>query len=382
MNFNKRLDKLRGFMENEKLTSVLLTDPLNQCYMTGFEIITYSRPIFTLITKDECILIVPRLEEEHAKLYAEYDRIFVYYEHPEKADQINPVELIIKCLQDQKGERRLGIESRYLPFELASILQRENWELADITSEMIKMRAIKSEKELEKMRQVCSLAVGSVQAAFRALEVGITELDIEDAAARASYQEASYLYPDSSFISRGMSPSGIERTILPHVFSNLRKVELGDGLIITRITSLDGYKGECERTCFVGEPNAKQRELFEVMVNARKAAFDTIKAGVKANDVDVAARSIIQEAGYGENALHRTGHSIGLAVHEAPFFRFDDNSILKEGMTFTVEPGIYVPGIGGFRHSDTILVTKNGYEMLTECPHSIEELIFNPIAHK
>lgn len=72
--------------------------------MTGFEIITYSRPIFTLVTKDECILIVPGLEEEHAKLYAEYDRIFMYYEHPEKADQINPVELIIKCLQAQKGE--------------------------------------------------------------------------------------------------------------------------------------------------------------------------------------------------------------------------------------------------------------------------------------
>ncbi|MEH7334322.1 Xaa-Pro peptidase family protein [Neobacillus drentensis] len=383
MNFNKRLDKLRGFMEKEKLTAVLLTDPNNQCYMTGFEIITYSRPIFTIVTKNDCILIVPGLEEEHAKLNAEFDQLIVYYEHPEKAMQGNdPIALIIKCLQALNGERRLGIESRSLPLELANIFQRENWKLTDVTSEMIKNRAIKDEKELEKMRQVCSLAVGSVQAAFRALKVGVTERDIEEAAASAFYQEASNLYPDSSLFTGGMSPSGVERTILPHVFSNLIKIDLGDGLIITRITSLDGYKGECERTCFVGEPTAKQRELFRVMVNAQRAALEIIKAGVKTSDVDAAARSVIQEAGYGEYAVHRTGHSIGIAVHEAPFFRFDDNFILQEGMTFTVEPGIYVPGIGGFRHSDTILVTKNGYEMLTECPRTIEELIFSPIAYK
>lgn len=374
MNFNKRIDKLRAFMEKERLTAVLLADPTNQCYMTGFEIITYSRPIFTIVTKNECILIVPGLEEEHAKLNAEFNRLIVYYEHPEKAKQGNdPIEIILNCLRAQNGERRLGIESRSLPFGLANILQREDWKLTDVTSEMINNRALKDEKELEKMRQVCSLAVDSIQAAFRALKAGMTERDIEDAAASSFYQKASNLYPDASLFTGGMSPSGVERTILPHVFSNLRKVDLGDGLIITRITSLDGYKGECERTCFVGEPTEKQRELFEIMVNAQRAALDTIKAGAKTSDVDEAARSYIQRAGYGEYAVHRTGHSIGLAVHEAPFFRFDDASILKEGMTFTVEPGIYVPGIGGVRHSDTILVTKNGYEMLTECPRSIEE---------
>ncbi|PYF06254.1 M24 family metallopeptidase [Ureibacillus chungkukjangi] len=382
MNFDKRLDKLRGLMEKEKLTAVLLTDPNNQCYITGFEIITYSRPIFTIVTKNECILIVPGLEEEHAKLKAEFDHLIVYYEHPEKAKQGNePIALIIKCLQALNGERRLGIESRSLSFELANILQRENWKLTDVTSEMVKNRALKDEKELEKMRQVCSLAVGSIQAAFRALKVGVTERDIENAAASAFYQDASNHYPDSSLFTGGMNPSGVKRTILPHVFSNLRKINTGDGLIITRITSLDGYKGECERTCFVGEPTAKQRELFEVMMNAQKAALDTIKADVKTSDVDAAARSFIQQAGYGEYAVHRSGHSIGLAVHEAPFFRFDDASTLQEGMTFTVEPGIYVPEIGGFRHSDTILVTKNGYEMLTECPRTIDELIFNPIAY-
>ncbi|GED67979.1 peptidase M24 [Brevibacillus reuszeri] len=377
MNFQNRVEKLRVFMEKENLAAVLLTDPISQCYITGFEIITYSRPIFTIVTKQECILIVPGLEEEHAKLHARFDQLVVYYEHPEKASQgTDPIALILQCLQPLAGKGRLGMESRSLPFALASILQSKNWELADVSAEMNHSRAIKDAQEQDKMRQVCSLAVGSVQAAFRALAVGMTERELENAAASAIYQEASTLYPGSSFFTGGMNPTGSERTILPHVFSSLKKVERCDGLIITRITSLDGYKGECERTCFVGEPSAKQRELFEVMVNAQKAAFATIKAGVLASDVDFAARSVIQEAGYGEYAVHRTGHSIGLTLHESPFFRFDDSTILQEGMAFTVEPGIYVPGIGGFRHSDTVLVTKDGYEMLTECPRSIEELVF------
>lgn len=382
MNFSGRLNKLRSLMENKNLTAVLLTNPVNQQYMTDFEIITYSRPIFTLVTQKECVLIVPGLEEDHAKVHAQYDRLLVYYEHPEKASQgIDPIELIVKYLKTIGGGGKLGIESLYLPFALAEVLQKESWEFVDITSETIKNRAIKDEKELDKMRKSCALAVSSVNSAFQHLEVGITERDIENATNSAAYNEAVSLYPDSSFITGGMNPSGVKRTILPHVFSNIRKIEEGDGLIITRIASLDGYKGECERTCFVGEPTAKQRELFEVMLKAQEAAFNTIKSGVKASDVDFAARIVIQEAGYGEYAVHRSGHSIGLAIHEAPYFRFDDNTILEEGMTFTVEPGIYVPGIGGFRHSDTILVTKDGYEMLTESPRTIEELVFSPLNH-
>ena len=374
----KRLEKLRAFMDREELSAVLITDPFNQCYMTEFEIITYSRPIFTIITKNESILIVPGLEEEHAKSKAKYDQLYVYYEHPEMVEQsLSSKEYIFHCLNQVQGHQKIGVEFGSMPYGLASALKNENWELADVTSELIKQRAVKDESEIETIRRSCSLAAHSIKAAFQALKVGITELEIETIAARDFYTESSRLYSDSLVITRGMSPSGKERTVFPHVFSGLRKVESGDGLILTRISSLDGYKGECERTCFVGSPDAKQREVFEIMVKAQTAALNTIKAGVRASDVDKAARSIIQKSGYGEFAVHRVGHSIGLAVHESPFFKFDEREvILEEGMTFTVEPGIYVPGVGGFRHSDTILVTKDGYEMLTECPRSIEELIF------
>lgn len=363
-------------MEKENVEAVLVTDPYNQCYLTGFEIITYSRPIFTIVTKHESILIVPGLEEQHAKATAVYDRLLVYYEHPEKAESIDPMQLIERCLGRLNGNKKIGIEFRSMPFGLASYLQANNWELLDITTEMIHQRSVKDDQELEKLRNSCLLASHSIQASLQALKAGMTELEIESIGTQALYQEAPKLFPNSAVMTRGMCPSGIERTVMPHVFSNLKKVEAGDGLIITRISSLDGYKGECERTCFVGEPTEKQRELFNIMLKAQHAALQIVKAGVKASKIDAAARSVIHEAGYGEFAIHRVGHSIGLSLHEAPYFRFDEDFILQEGMAFTVEPGIYVPGIGGFRHSDTIIVTKDGYEMLTNCPRSIDELIF------
>jgi len=364
-------------MKNENLAGVIIIDPSNQFYLTGFEIITYSRPIITLITQDESILIVPGLEENNAKKQAHYTQLHVYYEHPEKRSEYkDSTTYLLELLPSLIEGKTLGVESNSISYSISELLKEKGWDLTDISSEMTTYRSVKNEEEIEKIRQSCSLSVKAVKATFNSLKTGITELGLENSAANIFYSEANRLFPNSTISISGMTPSGEERTNLPHVFSSLRQVESGDGIIITRISSLDGYKGECERTCFVGKPNKEQENVFGIMVRAQMAAFKTLKAGVRAKEIDEAARSVIQEAGYGEYAIHRTGHSIGVALHEAPFLRFDEDLIMQEGMLFTIEPGIYVPGIGGFRHSDTILVTKDGYEMLTECPRSIEELTF------
>ncbi|WP_429845122.1 M24 family metallopeptidase [Brevibacillus sp. FIR094] len=162
---------------------------------------------------------------------------------------------------------------------------------------------------------------------------------------------------------------------MPHVFSGMRKLEKGDILIHTHHVLFQGYIAECERTCFVQEASERQRAAFGVMQRAQQAALDVIKAGVPMCEVDRAARSIIQEAGFGDFAIHRSGHSIGLDIHEPPFFRFDEEALLEEGMVFTVEPGFYVPGLGGFRHSDTVIVTRDGYELITDVPRDLDSMI-------
>ncbi len=112
------------------------------------------------------------------------------------------------------------------------------------------------------------------------------------------------------------------------------------------------------------------------MLEAQLAAIDALKPGVRAGDVDDVARTILKREGYGEYAVHRTGHGIGLSPHEEPYVRFDNDLILEKGMVFTIEPGIYIPNVGGFRHSDTVAITDDGCEWLTDYPNTLEALCF------
>lgn len=127
---------------------------------------------------------------------------------------------------------------------------------------------------------------------------------------------------------------------------------------------------------FVGQPTEQQKTAFQAALEAQLTALEVIKAGISAKEVDNAARKVFQEAGLEEYSIHRTGHGIGIGLHEEPSLRFDNDLILQEGMVFTIEPGIYIPGVGGFRHSDTVILTDKGTELITEYPREMRDLIF------
>src|SRR5699024_5666697 len=124
-------------------------------------------------------------------------------------------------------------------------------------------------------------------------------------------------------------------------------------------------------TIFIGQPTKVQKEVFEIAKNAQELALEYIKPGVKAKDVDLVARNYIQEKGYGKFSVHRSGHGIGISTHEKPYLRFDNELVLQEGMAFSIEPGIYIPDVGGFRHSDTVILTSDGCEVITDYPRDI-----------
>ncbi len=138
---------------------------------------------------------------------------------------------------------------------------------------------------------------------------------------------------------------------------------------------VSGYSVELERTMYLGKPDEKTVKFFNLMIKAQETAFENIRAGNKCSDVDRAVRKFFKENGLTEYWRHHTGHGIGLEYHEAPFLDIGDDRVLKEGMVLTVEPGIYVKGLGGFRHSDTVLVTEDGIELLTDYPRELDELI-------
>lgn len=162
---------------------------------------------------------------------------------------------------------------------------------------------------------------------------------------------------------------------MPHVFSNTRKLQKGDIVIHSRQVALNGYRAELERTVVLGGLTDEQNNAFEAARAAQQAAVDFIRPGVTAAEVDDVSRQILKKAGFGDYAIHRVGHGIGISVHEEPSLRFDNNLVLEEGMVFTIEPGIFIPGVGGFRHSDTVVLTKNGNRLITEYPRDLPDLI-------
>lgn len=377
MDTSHRLDDLRGFMEQRGLAACLVTSPDDQYYLSGFKAIIYSRPVHLLITGEEISLIVPGLEEVHAREEASVDNLLVYYEHPERAGEgTTHVERLDTILDSLSEGARLGVQAGTFPWSLARHMVDRGLELADVGPRIEEMRFIKDEAELEVMVEAGRLASLGVGATLAAIEPGATEIDIDGAGNRAILAEVSARHPGATLDLFAMSPSGPERTVMPHIFSNTRALQTGDVIIHSRQVALNGYRGESERTCFVGPPSPRQAKMFHLMLEAQLAGLETLRPGVPMKEVDAASRKVFQDAGLGEYFIHRTGHGLGLSVHEPPFLRFDEDMLVKEGMVFTVEPAIFIPGLGGFRHSDTAIVTSDGNHITTEHPNDIESMTF------
>jgi Xaa-Pro dipeptidase len=161
---------------------------------------------------------------------------------------------------------------------------------------------------------------------------------------------------------------------IPHTVFTNRKIRRGDVLVSEAGVEVGGYTSELERTIVVGKPSAKTVKYFTAMLEAQSSALETFGPGVRCRAVDHAARLTMQKLGLEKQLLHHTGHGIGLEGHEPPWLDPGDDTIMKPGMVFSCEPGLYFPGYAGFRHSDTVTITKSGTSFITEYPRSLEEL--------
>jgi len=162
---------------------------------------------------------------------------------------------------------------------------------------------------------------------------------------------------------------------LPHAITINAVLKKGDVLVTGAGASVAGYGSELERTMFVQEVSEEKKRFFTHMRATQEIAFDAIRPGKKCSDVDKAVRAYFDQHNLWEYWRHHTGHALGLLGHEAPFFDIGDDTVIEPGMVFSVEPGLYVPGLGGFRHSDTIVVTETGIEFVTYYPRELQDLI-------
>jgi Xaa-Pro aminopeptidase len=381
----RRISKITYSMRSKGLDGLYIASQANIAYVTNFIFIPTERPIAAFISSGgETTLFVPLLEYEHALKYSYADRIVYYEEYP---GEKHPMVVI-------GGELgRMGFEGKRLGYDIdgyAHIFGYRGPRLSDVLKasysyerDLIEsLRIIKSQEEVVLLRESgkwASLAHRLLQEYTRpgALEDEVSlKASMEATAAMARALKGTYRpWGWTSGARAGFRGQVGPHSYYPHSHTIHAVIKRGDVLVTGATAMVSGYGAELERTMIVGGPTKEQEKYFKLMMEARRVALEAIKPGVRCSDVDKAVRRFFKEKGLEKHWRHHVGHGIGLEYHEAPFLDIGDSTEIKPGMTLTVEPGIYVEGLGGFRHSDTILVTEDGYEMLTNYPEELEDLV-------
>ncbi|TMG16403.1 MAG: aminopeptidase P family protein [Chloroflexi bacterium] len=213
-----------------------------------------------------------------------------------------------------------------------------------------------------------------------AIQIGKTEMECYTPPATETLFEMVREMP--GWRPRGNDEAGLiamfvagRSTAMPHGFVKGHGIQPGDVLVSGAGANIDGYRSELERTMIIGEPTEEQARAFEAMLALQTRAIETMAPGVPAAEVELATLRLADELGVADNLRHHAGHSIGLEGHEAPFLDRGDDAVLEPGMVFTVEPGVYIRELGGFRHSDTVVITEDGRRVMTDYPSALKDLI-------
>jgi len=373
-----RLDQVNAAARDQGLTSLLVTTPANTHYLCRFAAVTYSRPIVVVVTESP-VLIVPELEEEHARAHSSIADIRTYSDRMfGGVGGMSPLHLALsialEALRDLGVKGPIGFEAEGLSAEgFFTLRSRTSSAIVPTRGVVERLRMVKDAEELDLIRKASALADYGMGVEVAASWPGNTEIAIMAEGNAAMLREGLRRHFDHRIEAESRPVSG-PKTILPHSLPGVRQMATGDGVIHGTGCVVNGYHAEDERTIFIERATDLQRQLFDIMLRAGAAALRAIRPGVPCREVDRAARTIIEDAGYGPRFMHRTGHGLGLDYHELPFFAPGDDTELLPGMVMSVEPAIYIEDVGGFRHSDTIVVTEDGYEVLTPYPRDVEAL--------
>jgi Xaa-Pro dipeptidase len=382
--YEERLAGLAEHLLERKLTGAVLFDPYYVLYYAGFAFAPTERPIaFVLNAEGRGGMLVPRLEREHAQANASVDHVADYPEYP---SETHPTESLRELLEEMGVTGSFGADQDGYPWVLGyrgpTLTELTGTTPERITAFVEDQMAVKSRTEIALIRE--SAKWGNLAHALlqRYTRPGLTETEVSwragAEATHAMLDAIGPIYRGQSLLFEGAS-AGYRGQIgrnaaIPHSLANNIVFQEGDVLVTGASAPVWGYLSELERTMVIGPPSPEQHELFEHMVALQDVAFEAIKPGARCSDVDRAVRAYYDKHDLWEYWKHHVGHCIGLRYHEGPFLDIGDNTEIKPGMVFTVEPGLYAAGLGGFRHSDTVAVTDDGIEFLTYYPRDLESL--------
>jgi Xaa-Pro aminopeptidase len=379
-----RCDALLERVRAEGLSGAALFDPYYVLYYAGFAFAPTERPIALVLSAEgERVLVVPRLELEHAQAKATLDRVEHYLEYP---GDPRPEEVLAATLRSMGLGGRIGADQDGYPWILGyrgpALSELSGADVVRVVDWIEEQMAVKSEAEVALIRESVRWGNLAHRLLQRYTRVGATETEVaqraSDEATFAMLDAIGEVYRAQSFFWHG-AHAGYRGQIgrnsaIPHALAGNIVFEAGDVLVTGASAPVWGYLSELERTMVIGEPSPEQERLFGHMTAVQQVAFGAIRPGARCADVDLAVRAYFEEHDLMPHWRHHTGHAIGLRYHEGPFLDSGDETVIRPGMVFTVEPGLYAPDVGGFRHSDTVLVTEDAIEILTYYPRDLASL--------
>lgn len=339
----------------------LIGDPMSINYLTGVHVAPYERfyGIVLDAKSEELTMINPSLDTGCMKGTI-----------PEAVyqDSDGPMEMLRLTIGDCK---KLAVEKKYFSMHIGEMLSTLDCPIEDVGECITKLRMSKDGSEIEYLQHAAYIVDETIAYVSTKIKPGMTEKEL-------NMMIYTHMSEFPGFISDEfhISVLGATNSANPHGVSSDYAFCDGDIILMDFDAYYKRYWSDITRCVFVGRVgNPKLAEIYEIVVKANLAAIAQVRPGISAKSIDKAARDIISEAGYGDFFLHRTGHGLGLSVHEEPYITSVNELILEPGMVFTVEPGIYIEGLGGVRIEDDVLVTEEGHHVLTKASKNLDDHI-------
>ncbi|MFD3445322.1 M24 family metallopeptidase [Microbacteriaceae bacterium 4G12] len=361
---NQRLQNLAQWLQQQDIEAAFITSTPNVFYVSSFQCEPHERLLGLFVFQEkEPILICPNMETAQAR-NAGWEYEIIGY-----SDTDNPWAMISNSLQARgiKGQT-IAIEKEHLNIEryeqVLSLFPNASFVAAE--AKLHELRLIKDEKELTILRQAAYMADLAVEIGVNEIQEGKTEMEI---LATIEYELKKKGISKMSFDTMVLTGAN---SALPHGNPGTNQIQSGDFVLFDLGVVIDGYCSDITRTVAFGDITDEQKRIYNTVLTAEQQAVEACKPGTPLNVLDRTARSIIEQAGYGQYFPHRLGHGLGISVHEYPSVTDANSSLLQEGMVFTIEPGIYVPSVGGVRIEDDVYITANGVEVLTKYPKELQ----------
>ncbi|WP_223591005.1 M24 family metallopeptidase [Neobacillus bataviensis] len=361
---NQRLEKLQTWMKENDIEVSFLTSSENVFYLSGYYTNPHERLLALVVFQEqEPFLVCPAMEVHDARRSG-WDHEIIGF-----SDIENPWDMVLNAINKRiNAVAKVAIEKEHMNVERYEHLSRLFPRAAYVSAEekLRILRMVKDAKELKIIEEACALADYAIEVGVSEIKEGRTELEVLNAVEYALKQKGVTEMSFATMVLTGANAAS------PHGNPGTTKIQKGDLVLFDLGVVVDRYCSDITRTVAFGDINDKQKEIYDTVLKAQLAAVEASKPGVSAAEVDLTARRIIADAGYGEYFPHRLGHGLGISVHEYPSLTETNQLIIEEGMVYTIEPGIYVPNVAGVRIEDDLFIGADGAKVLTKFPKELQ----------